>query len=69
MNYYPEDKEDEGIICPNCGGTGMHPYLPHACTTCHGTGMIQDGYGIDHPTVSLKRLKKYPQGCASEPEA
>lgn len=56
MNYYQDDKEDEGIICPECGGTGSHPYLNRSCSRCHGTGLIQDSYEIDYPLVSIKKL-------------
>lgn len=36
--------ENDPIICPHCGGNGMHPYLPATCKYCNGTGEItEDG--------------------------
>ena len=36
--------ENDPIICPHCGGTGSHPYLPAFCKYCNGTGEItEDG--------------------------
>lgn len=35
-------EDNDPIICPDCGGTGMHPYLSDACRTCHGTGELTD---------------------------
>lgn len=68
MSYYQEDKEDEGIICPDCGGTGSHPYQNKRCTRCHGTGMIQDNYEIDYPVVSIKKLKNNRCEALTKPE-
>lgn len=71
MNYYTEDKEDEGILCPDCGGTGSHPYLDCGCRRCGGSGMIEDSYKIEYPLVSyreLMRKKKNTSGDASKPE-
>jgi DnaJ-class molecular chaperone len=31
------------VICPECGGTGMHPWKPRTeCPMCHGTGGLTD---------------------------
>lgn len=68
MNYYTEDREDENILCPDCGGTGLHPYLSCKCGKCGGSGMIQDSYEIDHPLVSYRRLKRYPPRGANDLE-
>ena len=36
--------EPEQIICPDCGGTGMHPWLNDTCRTCGGTGHLDSQY-------------------------
>ena len=36
--------EPEPIICPDCGGTGMHPWLNQTCRTCGGTGELDPQY-------------------------
>lgn len=37
-------RDDDPILCLECGGTGMHPYRPHICRKCNGTGEItEDG--------------------------
>lgn len=30
------------IICPDCGGTGLHPWKYGICPHCHGTGELSD---------------------------
>ena len=30
----------EPTICPHCGGTGGHPYLPRSCSFCGGSGEL-----------------------------
>ena len=30
----------EPIICPECGGTGVHPWKNSSCRNCNGTGEI-----------------------------
>ena len=35
-----EDKDP--ILCWNCGGTGLHPYLNSCCPICHGSGEITE---------------------------
>lgn len=47
MSYHTEDRDDENIICPDCGGTGFHRYLNTTCRTCRGKGMLLDGYEYD----------------------
>ncbi len=34
--------DNDPIICPHCGGNGMHPYLPATCKFCNGTGEITE---------------------------
>lgn len=36
------DAEKDPIICPDCGGTGLHPWKNSRCTTCNGTGELTD---------------------------
>lgn len=37
------DSDDrDPTLCPECGGTGNHPYLPKACRKCNGTGELTD---------------------------
>jgi DnaJ-class molecular chaperone len=37
------DHDDrEPIICPDCGGTGSHPWKNSFCRRCNGTGEIED---------------------------
>ena len=61
ISLYTEDRDDENIICPNCGGTGSQPYLNCPCKTCHGTGMIQDSYEVDEDEYQ-------PSGDANDAE-
>ena len=35
-------RDDDPILCPECGGTGLHPYLPQTCRKCNGTGELGD---------------------------
>lgn len=35
-------EDPEPILCPYCGGTGLHPWKNAACRTCHGTGELAD---------------------------
>lgn len=37
---YTDDYEP--IICPECGGTGSHPWKQGFCRTCNGTGELGD---------------------------
>ena len=39
-----EDKDP--ILCPDCGGTGMHPWKACTCRKCNGTGEL-DGETYD----------------------
>ena len=34
----------EPIICPDCGGTGMYPWLNQTCRTCGGSGELDPQY-------------------------
>ena len=36
------DETRDPIICPHCGGTGMHPWKQATCRYCHGTGEITE---------------------------
>lgn len=38
--------ERERVICPMCGGTGSHPYLPAWCSECDGTGYVPDSFEV-----------------------
>ena len=49
---YPEP---EPIICPDCGGTGCHPYLQAACRRCKGTGEIGDDCYDERYTITRYR--------------
>lgn len=40
-------KDNDPIICPQCGGTGSHPYLQAFCKTCNGTGEITEDECFD----------------------
>lgn len=54
-----EDKDP--IICPHCGGTGMHPYLSATCKFCQGTGEItDDGCFDDRYKIHVYRAAR---GC------
>ena len=47
-----EDKDP--IICPHCGGNGMHPYLPAACKYCRGTDEITEDCEDDRYTFMFE---------------
>lgn len=34
--------DNDPIICPECGGTGFHPWKRCECHKCHGTGELTD---------------------------
>ena len=34
-------EEQEETICPDCGGTGCHPWKNATCRTCGGSGTIE----------------------------
>ena len=58
-----EDKDP--IICPHCGGNGMHPYLPAACKYCHGTGEITEDCEDDRYTFMFEdnATDRYEAAC------
>lgn len=34
--------DPDPILCPYCGGTGLHPWMQAACRECNGTGTLTD---------------------------
>ena len=34
--------DNDPILCPHCGGTGMHPWKNETCPWCHGTGDLDE---------------------------
>lgn len=34
--------DPDPILCPECGGTGLHPWKNGTCTRCNGTGELTD---------------------------
>ena len=39
-------EDRERVICPYCGGTGSHPYLPAWCGECNGSGFVPDAFEV-----------------------
>lgn len=37
-----DEHDYEPVICPECGGTGCHPWKAEVCTKCNGTGELTD---------------------------
>ena len=53
--------DNDPILCPECGGTGLHPYLPQTCRKCNGTGEItEDGCFDDRYKKTVYRAHR---GC------
>lgn len=44
MDDYDELYEPDPILCPECGGTGMHPYLNQGCRYCGGAGELPEQF-------------------------
>lgn len=42
-----DDMEQEDTICPDCGGTGCHPWKNSSCRTCGGSGHIEARNSFD----------------------
>lgn len=42
-------EDPEPILCPDCGGTGLHPYLNRSCRRCGGTGQLGPDISQDMP--------------------
>lgn len=36
------NEDPDPILCPECGGTGLHPWKNCACRMCNGTGELTD---------------------------
>lgn len=34
--------DPDPILCPECGGTGLHPWKNSICRRCNGTGELAD---------------------------
>lgn len=52
-------EDNDPIICPHCGGYGMHPYLPAQCRFCNGTGYItEDRCFDDRYTIRVYRATR-----------
>ena len=54
------DNEPEPIMCPDCGGTGCHPYLQASCRRCHGSGEIGDDCYDERYKIHVYRATR---GC------
>ena len=52
--------EPEPVLCYNCGGTGLHPYLNGTCRTCNGTGELTDDVYDDR---YKKQVYRAHRGC------
>lgn len=53
-----DEPEDDMIICPDCGGTGLHPYMQAGCRTCNGKGIIGvDDCDLRYTTMHYPRKK------------
>ena len=35
-------EDTDPILCPYCGGTGLHPWHNGTCRHCNGTGELTD---------------------------
>jgi DnaJ-class molecular chaperone len=35
-----ENGDSEAVLCPSCGGTGLHPYYGSTCDRCVGTKFL-----------------------------
>ena len=54
------NEDPDPILCPECGGTGMHPWKNSTCKYCHGTGELTDGVYDDR---YKKHLYRAEAGC------
>lgn len=54
------NEDPDPILCPECGGTGMHPWKNSTCRYCHGTGELTDGVYDDR---YKKHLYRAEAGC------
>lgn len=52
--------DNEPIICPNCGGTGMHPWKNETCRWCHGEGELTEDVYDDRYRITRYRATS---GC------
>ena len=53
-----EDREP--IICPDCGGTGSHPWMNAFCKRCGGPGELDGEAYDDRYTITRYRAAS---GC------
>lgn len=37
-----DEHDYEPVLCPECGGTGCHPWKAEVCRKCNGTGELTD---------------------------
>lgn len=54
------NEDNDMIICPECGGTGTHPWKQGFCTRCNGTGEI--GNDINDERYKITRYRA-TSGC------
>ena len=52
--------DHDPIICPHCGGTGLHPWKAAICKECNGTGELTDDVYDDRYKKSVYRATR---GC------
>lgn len=54
------EDDRNSVICPECGGTGSHPWKAGFCPKCHGTGEL----GEDINDERYKKTKyRVASGC------
>lgn len=51
---------DDPILCPECGGTGLHPWKASACKKCNGTGELTDDV---YDERFAKHVYRAARGC------
>lgn len=48
------------VICPECGGTGSHPWKAGFCPKCHGTGELGEDINDERYKITKYRVAS---GC------
>lgn len=52
--------DSDPILCPECGGTGLHPWANTTCRFCNGTGELTDDVYDERYTKTVHRAAR---GC------
>lgn len=52
--------DPDPILCPECGGTGLHPWKNATCRRCNGTGELTDDTYDERYKMNVYRATR---GC------